>query len=618
MEKKGLILAPVFCDGMILQRDAVNCIYGTETEADRVTICFMGQEYSGIPDGKGDFCLSLPPVPAGGPYSMTVTGSSRICISDILFGDVFLLAGQSNMELPIRRVLDVSAEEVSQTCEPEIRQYLLPADYRFSGAKKYMAETSWCKAAGEELMVFSAAGYFFAKEIREAYKIPVGLIMAAVGGSSIEAWMSTASLRKFGEGKYGLLVKDFYDQEYFQEYMKQQQEPANRWLAKLEEEELKVAPEEDYKEWKTCILPSLVSDWQEEPFQGSVYLCREVVLEEEISGDGAGIYMGTIIDSDRIWINGTLIGRTEYRYPPRKYPIPQGVLKKGTNLIMLRIVINRSNGGMIKGRPYYLSCNGKKFSLEGQWYYRIGRKADEPMPQTLFPAELPTGLYHTAIAPLERIAFKGIFWYQGESNTSNPSDYAGKFEEMLTSWRSLFGREVPCIYVQLPNYREPLNTSPDSGWAELREQQRQNLALREVAMVVALDLGEYNDLHPQNKKGIGIRLAKAARNLVYHEKDESLSPLPEETSVSGRQVLINFQYLEASGPEQEINNFELAGGDGIFHPAKAVRKGKQVILTSSQVDAPAFVRYAWCDNPENLNFYNAQGLPAACFRMDLQ
>ncbi len=616
MENSGLMLAPVFSDGMVLQRDAINCIYGTEREADRVSLRFMGREYSQAPDEKGDFCISLPPVPAGGPYSMTVTGSREICVSDILFGDVFLLAGQSNMELPLRRVLDVSEEEVRRTCEPEIRQYLLPADYQFHGPRKYMAENAWKKAAGEDRMGFSAAGYFFAKEIKDSFRVPVGLITAAVGGSSIEAWMSPDSVQKFGE--CGPWVKAFHNQEYFHSYMKEQQEPVNRWLSGLEEEELKVMPQEDYSEWKTCTLPSLVRDYTDEPFQGSVYLCRDVELEEEpADGEDAGIYMGTIIDSDQIWINGTLAGRTQYRYPPRKYPIPQGILRKGSNRIMLRIVINRENGGTIKGRPYYLSCGNKKLCLEGEWFYRIGKRADMPMPDVLFPAGLPTGLYHTAIAPLQRISFRAILWYQGESNISDPKGYAEKFEEMLTSWRRLLGHEVPCIYVQLPNYEEPLGVSLDSGWAELREQQRQGLKLGQVAMVAALDIGEYNDLHPQNKKEIGVRLARAAKTLVYREGEEDLCPIPEKAWISGKQAVICFRYLEASESEQEINHFELAGRDGIYYPAKAVRKGAQVIVTSSQADIPVSVRYAWQDNPENINFYNAKGLPAVCFRMTL-
>lgn len=614
MDKQGLILAPIFCDGMILQRDKENCIYGTDTIAETVTVIFMDREYSGAVEENGDFCIKLPKISAGGPYNLIVKGSESISISDILFGDVYFLTGQSNMELPLRRVLDVSAEEISQTNEPEIRQYLLPAAYQFSGPKKYMYASPWKKAQGEDLMGFSAVGYFFAKEIKDTYKVPVGLILAAVGGSRIEAWMSPASVKKFNE--YNPIVEEFYDLDYFNEYMNKQQILSDKWLKELEEEE-QIVTNEDMKNWETCVVPSLVSDYTDKPFQGAVYICREILLPEEPTAGSASIYMGTIIDSDCIWINGRLIGRTEYRYPPRKYPIPDGVLKKGSNLILIRIVINKENGGTIKGRPYFLSCNNKRVSLAGEWHYRIGKTAEKPMPEMLFPTRLPTGLYHTAIVPMSKAAFKGMLWYQGESNTFDPSGYSDKFEQMLKDLRKLLGYDIPCIYAQLPGYQEPLDNRKDSGWAELRHQQFLNLSLKQTAMAVTLDLGEYNDLHPQNKKAVSIRMAKAARHLIYGENIEYSGPVLKKGIVKDNQVILEFSHLEHTEEEEVLSNFELAGIDLMYYQAQAVRKGKYVIVTSDKVKHPVCVRYAWCDNPTDINFYNHAGIPAPGFRMEL-
>lgn len=168
MSVKGLTLSPILCDGIIFQRDVNNLIYGSDSEAVTVTVCFMGAQYSAGVDDNQDFYIELPPVAAGGPYSLTVKGSSEITIKDIWFGDVYILSGQSNMELPIRRVLDVSGDEIKNTCEPYIRQYLIPAEFNFKEPEKYMYAGFWKKAVGEDLYEFSAAGYFFAKEIREA------------------------------------------------------------------------------------------------------------------------------------------------------------------------------------------------------------------------------------------------------------------------------------------------------------------------------------------------------------------------------------------------------------------------------------------------------------------
>jgi sialate O-acetylesterase len=327
MSEKGLTIAPIICDGMILQRDTVNRIYGKERIADSVTISFMNTLYTAKVNDKYNFSIELPPIAAGGPYSMTIKGSSEITITDILFGDVYILSGQSNMELPIGRVLDVSEEEVKQTYEPTIRQYLMPATFNFSEPEEFMYSGSWKKATEDELLGFSAAGYFFAKEIKETYNIPVGLIMTAVGGSKIESWMNPLTLSKYGD--YELVVELFKDKKYFNNYIEEQQKAANQWVHQLEEEEDKYCAGEIDNEWNTCVVPSLVSDYIDGNFQGSIYLCKEVNIDEEPTGKEADIYLGTIIDSDRVYINGHLIGRTEYRYPPRKYKFEKGILKKG-------------------------------------------------------------------------------------------------------------------------------------------------------------------------------------------------------------------------------------------------------------------------------------------------
>jgi sialate O-acetylesterase len=612
MKENGLTLSPILCNGMILQRDTVNRIYGTETIADTVTVYFMDTEFSALVENNSDFCIELPPVAAGGPYRIKVVGSGEITIEDIMFGDVYILSGQSNMELPIRRVLDVSGEEINNTSEPIIRQYHLPPTFNFSSPEKYMYEGQWKKAVEEDLMDFSAAGYFFAKEIKEKYQVPVGLILSAVGGSKVESWMKPSTLSNFGD--YEKIIEEFKAPEVFKRFLADQQKAADDWLRALEASEHTLSDTENYKEWDTCKVPSLVSDYNTS-FTGSVYLCREVILDTEPEGEDSYIYMGSIIDADKLWINGELIGRTEYRYPPRKYDIKKGILKKGSNQITLRILINNSNGGTIKGKPYHLYYNGKKINLTGDWYYRIGKKADTAMPPVLFPPLLPICFYNTVVAPLSKIEVKGILWYQGESNTADPKDYFEKFTAMVTDWRAAAGRELPFISVQLANYREPLNTSEDTGWAELREQQRQTLTIKTTALVTALDIGEENDLHPQNKKELGIRLARAAEQLIYKETTIPMGPLPKEVNVLENGIKITFDYLEETEKEYELNNFELADQKGIYHPASALRKGKYVTVTYKEKSVPTAVRYAWCDNPHNINFYNTAGLPAPGFRL---
>lgn len=615
MSNNGLSLSPILSDGMVLQRDTFNHIYGTETIADMVTVQFMNKKYTARVDKNHEFSVELPPTQAGGPYSITVCGSNEIILKDVLFGDVYILSGQSNMELPICRVLDVSAEEIKNTCEYEIRQYLIPATYNFSEPNKYMYASEWKKAAGDDLMGFSAVGFFFAKEIKETYHIPVGLILTAIGGSRIEAWMNPATLKRFGD--FDTEIQEFKDINYFNSYIQNQQNQADEWLARLEDEEQKVTDTEDITKWNTCKVPSLVSDYGKGNFQGSVYLCKDVILDSEPVNEDAYIYMGCIIDSDQVWINGNLIGRTEYKYPPRKYPVPKGILKKGNNRIMVRIVINDKNGGTIKDKPYHLFYDGKKINLEGEWFYRVAKKAETPLPSVLWPPNLPVGFYNTVVVPLSKISVAGILWYQGESNIWDPRQYSEKFEAMVTDWRKLYRRDIPFLYVQLSNFLDPIYDSTDTGWAEIREHQRQNLSMKKVAMVVSLDVGESNDIHPQNKKAVGMRLAKAARYLIYNETLEYSGPLPKVAKRIGNSAKIRFEHLDDAAEKTDLNNFELAGTDGVYHKALAILNEDYVTVSCDKVDVPVSVRYCWCDDPTDVNFYNNAGLPATGFRMDI-
>jgi sialate O-acetylesterase len=611
----GLFLSPIYCDGMILQRELVNKIYGMDTQAETVTINFCNKVYKAKVDKNFEFCIELPPFSAGGPHTMTVEGSKTIIISDILFGDVYILSGQSNMELPIRRVLDVSGEEVRNTNEPDIRQYQIPATFKFDEPEKFIYSSSWKKAVGDDLMGFSAAGYFFAKEMVDTYHIPIGLIMCAVGGSTIEAWMNPDTLYQFGD--YNKLIEDFKDINHFNHYMEAQRKAATQWASQVQQEECIAGFNDKYKDWAICKVPSLVSEYNCGTFCGSVYLCKEVYLDFEPKDNDSYIYMGTIIDSDDLWINGRHIGRTEYRYPPRKYPIPEGVLVKGYNLITVRIVINNHNGGTVVGKPYYLYCDGRNINLEGEWYYRIGKQVEQPMPIVLFPPRLPVCLYNTVVVPLSKVTIKGILWYQGESNTDDPEAYSDKFAAMVFDWRKLYGWDVPLIFAQLANYREPLNREEDTGWAKLRDEQRLGLHLNSVAMVTTLDIGEFNDLHPQSKKILGIRFARAARSLIYHEDLVYSGPIPANSNVLPDKVDIYFNFLEGSEEESSIHNFELAGADGIFYPAIAVQRGNRISITCDKVDTPTTVRYAWCDNPTGINLFNKEGLPAPGFWLKL-
>jgi sialate O-acetylesterase len=225
------------------------------------------------------------------------------------------------------------------------------------------------------------------------------------------------------------------------------------------------------------------------------------------------------------------------------------------------------------------------------------------------------------VAPLTNYPVKGILWYQGESNTDAPEEYRKLLPALITDWRNQWKKnDLPFLYVQLPNFMD-VNYSPEeSSWALLREAQLKTLSLPNTGMAVALDLGEWNDIHPGNKKPIGDRLALAARKVVYGEKNIiSSGPIYQSYRVVDNKIVISFSETGGglvSRDGEELRHFAIAGSDKKFVWAKAIIENNTVVIWRDQVTDPKFVRYAWADNPDGANLYNREGLPASPFRTD--
>jgi sialate O-acetylesterase len=226
----------------------------------------------------------------------------------------------------------------------------------------------------------------------------------------------------------------------------------------------------------------------------------------------------------------------------------------------------------------------------------------------------PAGLFNAMIAPLTRYPIRGAIWYQGESNASREraSLYKRLFGAMIQDWRRAWGQgDFPFLFVQLANFK----TGPDSRWPELRDAQRQTLALVNTGMAVTIDIGNPDDIHPKNKQDVGLRLALAARAISYGEKIEYSGPLYRLATPEGAAIRVWFDHtgpgLMAKGGA--LKGFEIAGANHKFVAAEARIDGSTVVVSSPSVTAPAYVGYGWSDNPDG-NLYNAEGLPASPFR----
>ncbi len=233
-----------------------------------------------------------------------------------------------------------------------------------------------------------------------------------------------------------------------------------------------------------------------------------------------------------------------------------------------------------------------------------------------FASWSPGALYNGMIAPLAHSAIRGVIWYQGESNASPDRAflYSRLFQTMIRDWRRSWGEgDFPFLFVQIANF----NAEPDSLWPEVRDAQRQALALKNTGMATTIDIGSPTDLHPANKQDVGLRLALAARAISYGEKVEYSGPLYREATAEDHAVRVWFDHAAGGlvAKNGELKGFEVAGTDRKFLPADARIEGSSVLVSSSAVPLPVYVRYGWAPSPD-CNLYNREGLPASPFRSE--
>lgn len=627
-----LRLPRLISDGMILQQKKQIKMWGFDRPGRKVMLSFLGEEYVAVADGQGRFEAVLPPMEPGGPYNLYIGNENgeEIVVTDILIGDVWLCAGQSNMELPMERVKDRYPEEIRECSEPFIRTFKVIEHSDFHGPLRELQSGSWEKADTGTILKFSATAYFFAKQMYQMTGVPVGLINTSLGGSRIQSWMSREMLQ--GDVEDLLLAEKYADDAFVAGQLERNQENMEAWHRNLDEQdqglkrnfkELK-APEPSFKE---VSIPFFFRDTQLQGFIGSVWFLRNFQVTGGLAGKAAKLWLGTIVDSDTVYINGVMVGHTDYQYPPRKYEIPEGLLREGENTIVIRVKCENGHGRFTDGKKYALWNDEEEIDLTGKWYYEIGAACEQIEP-TDFVNWKPTGLYNGMVAPCRPYTLAGILWYQGESNTHVPEVYLELMKRMVAGYRKEWGEELPFLYVQLPNFAiDRYDSDADEtgqGWPVVRELQRRAKKLPRVGMAVTMDLGEDNDLHPLNKKEVGFRLAMLAAKMLYGIASECEGPeicgIDYEMEKTGA-VLLYFKNITdgmyAYGGEKgnEIRDFELRDEQGIWHRAAAVIKEDTIRLTPVERIRirPCGVRYLFSNISHGAMIYNRAGFPLSPF-----
>jgi sialate O-acetylesterase len=625
------LLNPLFQDHAVIQRDRADPVWGHAKPGEAVNISFDGHDIHAQADADGRWQASLPAHAAGGPYTLTVAtpdGDTQT-IHDVLVGDVWLCSGQSNMQLQVKRALDARAE-VQDASNDRIRVLTVDDISSVKPLDSIPASDHWLATTPKTIAEFSATCYFYARELQKDVPVPMGLVVAAWGGSRIEPWMSEAALRKVGD--YGASL------DLLAEYRKDPVHAGQQWsrvwqawwhsrpgIAKNDEpwnpadanDNGWLAAPIDSGAWQHWGKPELAN------FTGMLWYRTSVTLTQAQAAQHAALNF-TANEIDQTWVNGHWVGTGYGNGDVRGYAIPPGVLHEGKNLIAVNVLNTYRDGGIYgpsSKRALHLA-DGSNVPL-GTWQYKVVPLAYGAPPNVPWQSTSGlTTLYNGMIAPLGHYAFRGELWYQGESNTGDAASYRKLLEAWRADERERFGADLPVLIAQLSSYG-PSPTHPgESGWADVREAQR--LAAAEdphSGLAVSVDIGERYDIHPANKQELGRRLARAARHVIYGAALPPSGPTPAAARQTGDTVTLTFHDVTGQLVAYSADNpigFELCGDQpGSCHYALAEIHGNQVVLHAhASAQNAARVRYCWADSPI-CTLYDQAGLPAGPFQLTI-
>lgn len=619
-------LPKLISNGLILQRDAKVKVWGWAAANEKITIEFLNKKHKLNANTQGEWELQLTNLKAGGPYMMKIAASNTIEINDILIGDVWLCSGQSNMAMTVGQVRELYENEIASSENKMIRNFEMPRDYEFNSPKTDVSGGAWVSANPTNVIKFSAAAYFFVKDLFAKYKIPMGMINASYGGTPIHAWISEEDLKHFPDSYKE--IADLKNAEFVKNIENKDLELEKNWNSNLLLNDEGITTKGNWQsnatstsDWQEMKMPGMWNGTSIEKVNGAVWFKKEINVTKRLAENESTLHLGTIMGADSTYVNGKFVGLGKDQWSTRKYEIPANTFLEGKNTITIRVVKKRGYGGFVHGFKYELNGKDETVSLASDWKYKIGFKTDA-LPNAVVLRWKPTAMHNSMIQPAKKVAFKGAIWYQGEGNSGKPKEYAQLLPTLINNWRTLFNQpKMPFLFVQLPNYQSTKTEPSESNWAGLRESQLKTLSLPFTGMVTTIDVGQSNDIHPHRKKEVGSRLALLAQNLVYRDSNViCYGPKYESMKIENGKIELSFSTfgsaMQFKGNAQ-ITNFAIAGEDKKFVWGQVKIENGKIIVWNDAIPNPVAVRYAWADNPENGQLlFNAEGLPASPFRTD--
>jgi sialate O-acetylesterase len=640
MQKPMLKLPPVFGDNMVLQRHADISFYGQAAPTKKVTIRLNGKFVETTAKADGTWRANFRPMEAGGPYTVSVTSDTSLEYKNVMVGEVWIASGQSNMEWIQANASDF--EQATKEADPDVRMFT---------AQKVSAEVPqtdvpgvWQVASEDTVAGFSAVANAFAHELHRRLDVPIGIIHTSWGGTPVESWTSRPALEA-EEASREMVPKYLAGLRDFDERKATFDKAFAEWNAKV----LAVDPgnkgsamgyagfDKYTRDWHTVQLPNRIEATEGADMNGAVWYRKDLVLPDDWFGKPLTLRLGPIDDMDDTYVNGHKVGFTNESTPyywavKRKYRVAPGVLRRGRNVVAVRVFDAGGQGGFV-GTPLQMTLgpedgSGTAMSLAGDWISKVELRVDPPTeeqlaerPETPFgPGHpwAPGGLFNGMIAPFVPYTIRGAIWYQGESNADRAEQYGSIFPNMIRDWRARWGLgDFPFYFVQLANFNARNEEPVESDWAELREAQAKTLSLPNTGMAVTIDIGEANDIHPKNKREVGRRLALNALAGTYNISTPHTGPQLSKATFVDHACHLTFTGAKElrTRDGSAVRGFAISGTDRKFYWAEALVKGREITLTSSKVSNPTAARYGWSSNPD-VNLTDETGLPASPFRTD--
>ena len=629
------LVSTLFGDNMVLQRGKADAIWGWADPGESVRVEIGDKAATGVAGPDRRWQVKLEPPAGSGPYTVRITGHETVELHNVLVGDVWLCGGQSNMGLPLRFTKDAD-EAIKAATYPEIRFFTVAGHPAYHHVE--VIDGKWQVVSPETASWVSAVAYYFARRVQKDVHVPIGLVVDAVGGTPAEAWTSEEALRPLHDfdvplaeldrlkaanaPEYGNYVMHWYDQ-----YDVGQK---NKWAA----------ADFDDSAWKTVPVPGGFAEPGVPDTPALVWFRKEITLPDPLpkaavpagampgppfARSGNVLSLGEIERMDTAYVNGNKVGGSAWVENPRRYFIRDGILKPGRNVIAVRVLKTKADGGFLS-KPEELNltlADGTKIPLAGQWRAKVSVDANPPQPLPIayenWPV-MPSVLYEGMLEPIAPLAITGAIWYQGEQNSPRGYQYRRILPAMIADWRALFGQgDFPFYIVSLPAFTKHSDV-PVNGddWTELRESQAIAAAtVPNSCLAVTIDTGEADNIHAKDKEPVGDRLARCALAKHYGEKIAYSGPVLESVERVPRAVRLHFAHADGGlvVKGEKLGEFSIAGDDRTWHWADARIEGETVTVSSPSVPNPTQVRYAWQSNP-TATLFNGAGLPAAPFRTD--